>query len=287
MGAVNLVDPECSAIADAYRRRDIRARLPSSLSAKDPMYRRSGSSYDLKCIREYQSFDDPRAIDWKLYGRTDRAFVKEFYDEADAVASLLVDSSASMAERGGGGGAMPDYLRLVASLAYLLLSLGVGVRLWSFSDGLSTGRVSARTVGDVRALCEALLSMRCEGRTDTARSYALWRAGHATRQVFVFSDFHEPALKLRAPSSGTLFLFRMRAPFGSLVDAGVEASVTDPETGAELIVPWDRAEEEAWTAADAERDRVLASLPRTFYRRVDPGQDRAPLYWDAMERLHA
>ncbi|HPG86780.1 MAG TPA: DUF58 domain-containing protein, partial [Spirochaetales bacterium] len=93
---MRLVDPECAAIAAAFSRRDLRARLPESIAAKDPMYRRSGSSYDLKSIREYQPFDDPRAIDWKLYGRSDRAFVKEFYDEADDEVAFLVDSSASL-----------------------------------------------------------------------------------------------------------------------------------------------------------------------------------------------
>jgi len=134
------IDPECAAIAAAFARRDLRARLPDSIAAKDPMYRRSGASYDLKSIREYQSFDDPRAIDWRLYGRSDRAFVKEFYDEADDEVAFLVDSSASMA-----CAPVDEYLAFIGSLAYILLALGLGVRLWTYSASLSSRGAAARS----------------------------------------------------------------------------------------------------------------------------------------------
>jgi len=281
---VALVDPECPAIAAAFSRRDFRARLPRSIAAKDPMYRRSGASYDLKSIREYQSFDDPRTIDWKLYGRSDRAFVKEFYDEADDEVAFLVDASASM-------GCVPvdEYRHFIGSMAYLLLSLGMGVRMWTYTSGLSGRCVAARSRsgGGHAAVSAVLAALPFEGATDTARAFAQWRARGRQKRVFVFSDFHDRSLALRPPPSGTLFLIRYRTPFTALAQKGTEIEVLDPESGRLVVVPWSQSDESAWTASENARDTRLAAAPHSFYRRLDPGTPRAPVYWDILERLYA
>ncbi len=281
---MNYVDPECAAIAAAFSRRNLRARLPSSIAAKDPMYRRSGSSYDLKSIREYQPFDDPRAIDWKLYGRSDRAFVKEFYDEAVDEIAFLVDSSASMA-----CAPVETFRSFIGSMAYLLLALGMGVRLWSYSGGLSERCLAARanSGGGQAGIAAVLSSLSFAGVTDTARSFAQWRARGRQKRVFVFSDFHEPDLNLRAPHSGGLFLIRFRTPFTELAEKGMELEVLDPESGRLTVVPWSLPDEAAWAAGELARDTRLAGMPRSFFRRLDAGSPRAPVYWDILERLYA
>jgi len=276
------VDPECAAIAAAFRRRDLRARLPDSISARDPMYRRSGASYDLKSIREYQSFDDPRAIDWKLYGRTDRAFVKEFYDEADDEIALLADASASMSTIQS-----ESYLTFIGSLSYILLALGLGVRLWTFSNGLSGSSAAARNCGSHSHLGSLLSTLAFKGETNTTRSFNQWKAKARQRRVFIFSDFHEQSLVLRPPRSGTMFLIRFRTPFASLAERGSELEVSDPESGSLAVVPWSRADELAWDDQERIREAALASTPRTFYGRMDAGSPRAPLYWEILERLYA
>ena len=245
------------------------------------MYRRSGASYDLKSIREYQSFDDPRSIDWRLYGRSDRAFVKEFYDEADDEVAFLVDSSASMA-----CAPVDEYRAFIGSLAYILLALGLGVRLWTYSGSLSRRGAAARNRAGYATVSGILSTLSFEGRTDTARAWAQWRARGPQRRVFVFSDFHEHGLTLRAPPSGSLFMIRYRTPFSSLAEPGGETEVTDPETEAVVVVPWSQSDEAAWLVAEAFRDTRLASAPRTFFRRLEAGSPRAPVYWQILERLY-
>ena len=83
------VDPECPALAAAFRRRNLRAHLPRGVAGRDPMFRRSGSSFDLKTIREYAPTDDPRSIDWRLLGRTDRPVVRGYYEEVMAKVAEL------------------------------------------------------------------------------------------------------------------------------------------------------------------------------------------------------
>ena len=279
---MKFVDPECAAIVAAFARRHVRARLPGSLSSRNPMYRRSGASYDLKSIREYQSFDDPRAIDWKLYGRSDRAFVKEFYDEADEELAFLVDTSASI-------GCLPldEYLSFIGSLSYMMLRLGIAVRLWTFTTGISPFSILAVRAGEYRLIEAALGTLSFEGKTDGARALSQWRSRSSLRRVFMFSDFHDVSKALRAPSAGSMVMIRYRTPFSDLVEPGSESEVVDPETGRTLVVPWSKGDEVAWNMSEAERDARLASMPRSLYRRLDRGSPRAPVYWDILESLYA
>ena len=97
---------------------------------------RKGSSSDFAQHRAYQPGDDLRRIDWRVYGRTDRFYVKEY--EADTNASVLfaLDASASM-DYGSGTVTKYDYGRfLVSSLAWLSQHQGDRVGLATFTGEL-------------------------------------------------------------------------------------------------------------------------------------------------------
>lgn len=77
-----------------------------------------GVSTDFAEHRPYMAGDDIRRIDWRVYGRTDRLYVKEFEAETNANVMVLIDISASM-NYGSGAVTKLDYARyLAASLAY-------------------------------------------------------------------------------------------------------------------------------------------------------------------------
>lgn len=61
---------------------------------------RSGWSVEFAQHREYSPGDDPRHIDWKVFGRTDKIYVKRFEDDSRVDVNLLVDCSSSMTYRG-------------------------------------------------------------------------------------------------------------------------------------------------------------------------------------------
>ncbi|MCK7483176.1 MAG: DUF58 domain-containing protein [Candidatus Moduliflexus flocculans] len=122
------VDPECPALAAAFRRRNVRAHLPRAVAGRDPMFRRSGSSFDLKTIREYAPTDDPRSIDWRLLGRTDRTFVREYYEEETEGVAFLVDRSGSLAAAD-----RDAYGSMILSLGYLCLELGLSLSAHGFA----------------------------------------------------------------------------------------------------------------------------------------------------------
>ncbi len=76
--------------------------------------------------RRYEPGDDPRAVDWRLLGRTDKLYIRRFEREADMGVALLVDQSVSMdfaglTPRGHGRSKHEHALRLAAAIGYLAL----------------------------------------------------------------------------------------------------------------------------------------------------------------------
>ena len=98
--------------------------------------RRVGLSLDFAEHRSYQPGDDIRRIDWRVYGRTDRYYVKEYEADTNAAVTFALDASGSM-DYGSGPVTKFDYGRfLVASLAWLSQHQGDRVGLVTFSGDL-------------------------------------------------------------------------------------------------------------------------------------------------------
>jgi uncharacterized protein (DUF58 family) len=98
--------------------------------------RRVGLSLDFAEHRAYQPGDDIRRIDWRVYGRTDRFYVKEYEADTNASVTFALDASASM-DFGSGPVTKFEYGRfLVASLAWLSQRQGDRVGLVTFAGDL-------------------------------------------------------------------------------------------------------------------------------------------------------
>jgi uncharacterized protein (DUF58 family) len=81
-----------------------------------------GFSVEFAEHRQYTPGDEIRHIDWRAYGKTDRYYVKEYEEETNLKAHLLVDASGSMSYRSGKGPSKFEYAQYIAaSLAYLML----------------------------------------------------------------------------------------------------------------------------------------------------------------------
>ena len=95
-----------------------------------------GLSMDFAEHRPYNPGDDPRRIDWRLWARTDRYYVKEFEAETNANFTVLLDISASM-DYGSGEITKLDYARyLAACLSYFSRRQRDRVGLVTFDDGV-------------------------------------------------------------------------------------------------------------------------------------------------------
>ncbi len=96
--------------------------------------RSKGFSVEFEEHREYSPGDEIRRIDWKALGKFDRYFIKEYEDETNLRAYLLVDTSGSM-DYASDGITKFDYgCTLAASLAYLILRQQDAAGVVTFSD---------------------------------------------------------------------------------------------------------------------------------------------------------
>lgn len=84
--------------------------------------------------REYVPGDDLRHLDWKVWGRADRLYIKQFEAETNLRATLILDASASMNYGAGDTHKYQYACQLAASLAYLLLRQADAVGLTVFDD---------------------------------------------------------------------------------------------------------------------------------------------------------
>jgi uncharacterized protein (DUF58 family) len=80
-----------------------------------------GFSVEFAEHRQYYPGDEIRHIDWRAYGKTDRYYIKEYEEETNLRANLIVDASGSMAYAGKHGSKFEYAQHVAASLAYLML----------------------------------------------------------------------------------------------------------------------------------------------------------------------
>ena len=84
-----------------------------------------GFSVEFAEHRQYVVGDDLRYIDWRIFGRADRFYIKEYEEETNLRCNLLVDASRSMAYTGAAANGVSKFefaARMAASLAYVLVS---------------------------------------------------------------------------------------------------------------------------------------------------------------------
>ncbi len=149
-------------------RLDIIARLVVEGSVtglhKSPFH---GFSVEFAEHREYVPGDDPKHIDWKVYGRSDRFYIKEYEEETNLTATILLDASESMKYR-----SQPDrpskleYASYIAaSLAYLILRQRDSVGLVTFDEKIRSFIPPSSHPSHRNAILHALDTLRPEART--------------------------------------------------------------------------------------------------------------------------
>jgi uncharacterized protein (DUF58 family) len=127
--------------------------------------RSKGFSVEFEEHREYSPGDEIRRIDWKAFGKFDRYFIKEYEDETNLRAYLLLDSSASMDYSSDGITKFTYGCILTASLAYLILRQQDAAGLVTFSDHIDRFIPPRAKRGYVMEIVHALESQKPLGNT--------------------------------------------------------------------------------------------------------------------------
>jgi uncharacterized protein (DUF58 family) len=158
---------------------------------------RRGASLEFADYRDYSPGDDLRRLDWKAYGRLERAFLKLFEEEEDLAVHILLDASGSM-DWGEGELHKFNYaLRIAGALGAIALAEGdqLSVRLLrgQGADALET-LGPLRGSGNTLRLLRYLEGLRPAGETDLS---AALRSVAAARPrpglVFLISDLLSPS----------------------------------------------------------------------------------------------
>jgi uncharacterized protein (DUF58 family) len=187
-----------------------------------------GFSVEFTEYRQYSPGDDTRYLDWRLYARSDRYYLKRFEDETNLRCHLLVDQSRSM-DYGSPGYSKADYSRtLAATLAWFLHRQGDAVGLVTFDEQVRDYLPPRHRQGHLRRLMLAL-DRRADGR-QTSLGQPLRRVSELARKrglVVLMSDLLTP-------------LDELETNLGRLASAGHEVvlfQILDPN---ELAFQFDR-----------------------------------------------
>lgn len=205
-----------------------------------------GFSVEFAEHRAYQPGDDLRYMDWRMVARTDRYFVKQFEEDTNLRAFLLLDASASMS-----WSSEPDTIptklwyakQLAAALAFLLLRQGDAVGALAFDETVRD-RVAARG-GRKHWLEIGRLLDRAHGRGVTGAGTALREAAQTLRRrglVILLSDLLVDAAETRLAlrylrhRGHEVLVFHLLDPGERELPGVGDARFYDPETGDELPV---------------------------------------------------
>lgn len=160
-----------------------------------------GFSVEFRQHRPYVQGDEIRRLDWKIFGRTDRFYIREFDEETNLRATIVLDASGSMGYRGQKGVLKFDYARkLAASLAYLLMSQQDAVGLITF-DAKVRDIIPCRTkISHLHLMLETMV--KTEPGKDTSLAPVLESLAQRLKRrglVILISDFFDdPAALLQA-----------------------------------------------------------------------------------------
>jgi uncharacterized protein (DUF58 family) len=148
-----------------------------------------GFSVEFVQHREYVPGDDIRHIDWKSYGRSERYTIKQYEQETNFAAHLLLDASRSMLYGDGATNKLEYAKVLTAALAFVIVHQRDSVSLNVFDAGWRDRLPASGQPGHVQTILETLESVRPQEKT--AMAPLLHELAQQVRRrglVFLISD---------------------------------------------------------------------------------------------------
>ncbi len=150
-----------------------------------------GSSVEFAEYKEYVPGDELKYIDWRAYARVDRYYVKQFEDETNLRAYLMLDQSGSMAFSYGDVLSKYEYgATLCAAIAWLLLQQGDAPGLTLFTDTIGPVLQPRAKKSQLNDLCRVLDDATVAGKTDASMAFSrIAERLRARSMVVMVSDF--------------------------------------------------------------------------------------------------
>jgi uncharacterized protein (DUF58 family) len=203
-----------------------------------------GFSVEFSEHRRYSQGDDPKDIDWLVYAKTDRYYIKKYQAETNITGYLLMDLSESMAYTYRQELTKFEYsICLAAALAYLMVHQQDPVGLMTFDDQIRASLPAKSKRTQLANILALLAKAQPTGQTDVARNLKQFAAMIKTKSlVMLFSDLlteAQPvidAIRMLRFAGHDVIVFHVldeaevHFPFEGMCD------LKDPETDATLLV---------------------------------------------------
>ena len=210
----------------------------------------TGISIEFAEYRPYSPGDDPRGIDWNVYARSDRHYLKKYRGETNTEIYLILDASASMGYRSHNG--HPTALTkfqygcyLAASLAHFAINQRDSAGLLLFDTEIRESIPSRSRRGQLLRILHALDRAQPGKGTDLAASlHNVRQFLHRRCMVVLISDFYETpdkvmnAIRELQFGGNDLIVFHLLDPMELEFSMDTAALLEDPETGETMeIIP--------------------------------------------------
>jgi uncharacterized protein (DUF58 family) len=224
---------------------------------------RHGFSVEFSEYRQYTQGDDPRFLDWKLYARSDRSYIRLFEDETNLRCYVVMDASRSMSF-GSLGYTKHDYARTIAaSISWLLNRQGDAVGMAIFDERVRLVVPARYRPGQLRRLLVTLEEPTSGQYTDPAQALE-----HAARRlnkrglIVLVSDLLAPVepfregLKLLRGCGHDIIVFQVLDPSELTLDFGGPRLFEDLESRQQVYCDPERVRNE-FTQRIAEHNRAI------------------------------
>ena len=205
-----------------------------------------GFSVEFAEHRQYMPGDEIKHIDWKVYGRTDRYYVKQFEEETNLKAYLLVDASGSMGYSSHGVTKLQYATYLAAALAYLMLKQRDSVGLVTFDEKIRTFAPPRSVTSYLPQILRQLEKTKSRKKTNVANTFhELAERIKRRGLVIIFSDLFDNPEKVLAGlkhfrhKKHEVIVFQILDPLERSFNFRRDSVFKDMETGEEMNTqPW-------------------------------------------------
>jgi len=205
-----------------------------------------GFSVEFAQHRQYMPGDDFKHIDWKVLGKTDRYYVKQFEEETNLKSYLLLDASASMGFRSNGISKLEYASYLAAALTYLMLKQRDAVGLLTFDHNIRKYLPPRSIKSYLHLILRELEKISSADVTDVADTFHEM-AERINRRglIILLSDLYDDpekimlGLKHFRHKKHEVIVFHILDPLEITFNFKREAIFKDLETGDEISTqPW-------------------------------------------------
>jgi uncharacterized protein (DUF58 family) len=201
-----------------------------------------GFSVEFTQHRSYQQGDPIKDIDWKVYGKSEKFFIKQYEEETNLICHILLDNSKSMNFKNKSNVSKLEYSQVLsASLIYLLLQQQDSVGLTLYSDRIENYTPPKSNKIHLKTLLTSIAKSKSSNKTNT--SECLVKAIENIKRrglVILISDFFDDieqtltALKKIHYKKNEIILFQVLDPIELSFAFGRDAVFKDLETDEEL-----------------------------------------------------